>query len=260
MLAKHGLLSFHNDLDIKEGYLKELKNDFGSEFFSWFSIAQDYEKKLGIPMELGRIAYGISVILPSRFGDINDDNTGWLADEEMRNFVISFIEAIPVGVDLSNSYKHFFLWILSDEKDGVVKYAEEDVFRQKIINVSELLKTSLLKEVSYREFIKASDSAYDSGKYIDEKNSSCYCAYRIAASAAAIAASKNDAPTDIIKKVLVYPTSNNVADLGELIIFDALQSVFYFNHYNDRETERIETNKYYPKLISKFIEILKQAK
>lgn len=76
----------------------------------------DYEKMYGIPRILATLEDGIFEALP---------------DKEAKNWPIEFIEAIPVGVDLSKVWSKFAVFLLTDKKFGVINYTE--ISKQKIL-------------------------------------------------------------------------------------------------------------------------------
>jgi hypothetical protein len=61
-------------------------------------------------------------------------------------FPLRFIQAVPVGVDLSLVWPKFAIWLLGDEKDGVIKYVETDEQKKIIIDIVELYKRVIAGE------------------------------------------------------------------------------------------------------------------
>lgn len=72
-----------------------------------------YEEELGIPTELAYLQDALFEVLPA-------------ADAKL--FPQQFLEAIPLGADLSRVWDKFHIWLLLDEKDGLVAipYMRED--------------------------------------------------------------------------------------------------------------------------------------
>ena len=64
-----------------------------------------YETQLGIPRELAYLQDAIFEALPAA---------------EAKKFPAQFLEAIPLGADLSRVWDKFHVWLLLDEKDGLV--------------------------------------------------------------------------------------------------------------------------------------------
>src|SRR5690606_30279367 len=74
-----------------------------------------YEDELGIPRILAHLEDRIFEGLPNA---------------DAKEFPAQFLEAIPVGRDLNSVWKHFMIWLLVDESEGVVKYARKDSERE----------------------------------------------------------------------------------------------------------------------------------
>ena len=64
-----------------------------------------YEVQLGIPTELAYLQDALFEALP---------------DVEAQHFPLQFLEAIPLGADLSRVWDQFHVWLLLDEKEGLV--------------------------------------------------------------------------------------------------------------------------------------------
>src|ERR1700744_573862 len=168
------LISFHGDPEIKEKYLARLRahrladqiiqgatGQNGKGCAVWCTLDKyahaPYETELGIPRILARL---------------EDRIFEGLSVEESKDFPINFLSAIPVGKDLSNIYKKFFIWMLVDAVDGVIKFAKKEATKLVITNVANLLAKSLLEKVTsdeFREVARASRSAaaaaYDAYAY-----------------------------------------------------------------------------------------------
>ena len=67
-----------------------------------------YETELGIPEVLARLEDGLFESLPN--GDAKE-------------FPIQFLDAIPVGADLSRVWPSFAVWLLLDKEDGVIRFS-----------------------------------------------------------------------------------------------------------------------------------------
>lgn len=130
--------SFHNDPKIKETYLRRVVAhrkadeiikgtywDNGKGYAVGCTIHSNdhlkYEKELGIPMLLAGLEDGIFESLPN---------------ERAKMWPEEFLTAIKVGSDLSEVWPKFAVWLLTDEKYGVIKYAktEKQKYTIKIIN------------------------------------------------------------------------------------------------------------------------------
>lgn len=127
------MLSFHNDITIKEKYLnriiKHRKADEIEKGYYWekgkgFAVGctihgndhSKYEIELGIPRILARLEDGIFENLP------NDKAKLWPEQ---------FLDSINVGSDLSSVCPKFAVWLLTDKEYGVIKYSK--TIKQRII-------------------------------------------------------------------------------------------------------------------------------
>jgi hypothetical protein len=70
----------------------------------------EYEPRFGIPQMLAQLEDGIFESLPNG---------------RAKEWPIQFIEAIPVGADLSQVGSQFLHWLLVDPEDGIIKFADE---------------------------------------------------------------------------------------------------------------------------------------
>lgn len=121
------LLAFHNDPAIKEKYLQQVKMHAAADEIikgKYWEGGQGcavgctihgnshtaYETELGISRIIARLEDGIFEGLPN---------------EEAMTFPVRFLEAVPVGADLSLVFYQFMHWLLVDPIDGVIKFANE---------------------------------------------------------------------------------------------------------------------------------------
>ena len=75
------------------------------------SIHEHYETELGIPEAIAHLEDALFEALP---------------DKEAMEWPVQFLEAVPVGADLSMVIPQFLYWLLSDENDGVIRFAPPD--------------------------------------------------------------------------------------------------------------------------------------
>lgn len=90
-----------------------------------------YESELGIPRQL---AY------------LQDRIFEGLSNEEAKGFPLAFLAAIHVGADLSLVVSRFMVWMLADEKDGVIRFAKRDETKAAIQKVADLYKRQVAGE------------------------------------------------------------------------------------------------------------------
>ncbi len=137
-----------------------------------------YETELGIPRVLAKL---------------EDRIFEGLKPELAKDFPQRFIEAVPVGVDLSVVWPQFALWLLSDETNGVIRFAKTDRTKDAINGVAALYKRVVAGEVvGIAEWRAARNAAAYAAAAADAD----YAAYAAAAAAAAAYAADADAAAD----------------------------------------------------------------
>ena len=144
-----------------------------------------YETELGIPMILARL---------------EDRIFEGMSNADAKEFPLRFLQAVPVGVDLKNVYKQFFVWMLTDKEHGVIKFSKNDDTKKAIQDVSDLLQKSLLENVTTEQFFEVARAARNAA-YADAAadaadayaDAAAYAAYAAAAYAAADAAAADAA-------------------------------------------------------------------
>jgi len=104
----------------------------------------DYETELGISRILARLEDRIFEGMPN---------------EDAKSFPIHFLSAIPVGVDLNPVWRKFLIWLLVDEKEGVIKHAKSDQSKKSIIDVAALLTKSPTEIITPKQYIGARQTA-----------------------------------------------------------------------------------------------------
>ena len=124
------LIAFHGDSKIKEKYIKRVKAHAKADAIVKGIYWEDgkgcavgctiegsnhskYEKELGIPEILAHLEDGL-------FEE--------MANEDAKKFPLKFLQAIPVGTDLSMVFTKFVIWEWEDKKHGLknVKEIKED--------------------------------------------------------------------------------------------------------------------------------------
>jgi len=158
------LIAYHGDPAIKEKYIARMQAHMDADEliqgvgFEKNGITRgcavgctlDRYDHLGFETELG---------IPSILARLEDRIFEGLSVEDSKGFPISFLRAIPAGADLSNVYKKFFIWMLIDAADGVIKFAKKEATKLAITNVANLLAKSLLEKVTFDEFREVARAA-----------------------------------------------------------------------------------------------------
>ena len=175
---KTTLLSFHGKQEIKNQKVNQLELHYQADEIIQGTYWQNgkgcavgctvhsskhkaYETEMGIPMILARLEDKIFEGLPNN---------------KAKEFPLRFIKAIPIGVDLSNVWRKFMIWLLIDEKEGVIQYAKTEKSKKAIQDISDAFSVSLTQVVPYEKWIKL------------RKDSAAYAAVDSAAADAAYAA------------------------------------------------------------------------
>jgi hypothetical protein len=212
------LIAFHGDPKIKKKYLKRLEAhraadeiikgqywEGGKGCAVGCTVHSDnhaaYEDELGIPRILARLEDGI-------FENLQNGRA--------KDWPIQFLSVIPVSSDLSNIWPQFAVWMLIDEKWGVLQFAKTDEQKEAIKGVAKFYQEGkYAKKEYYNELEKlrsnarriraayvadAAATAADAAAYVADAaataaDAAAYAADAAAAYAAAAAAYATDAAT-----------------------------------------------------------------
>jgi hypothetical protein len=168
------LVAFHNDPKIKDKYIARVKAHKAADEIIHGKYVQKYgkgqikgcavgctlhsddhgayETELGIPRILARLEDGI-------FESLNSPrDTEW---------PLQFLEATPVGADLSNVWPQFAAWMLVDKEWGVIQFAKTDRTKKAIQAIAEFYQSGkFAKKEHWNEIdklrieVRASAAAY----------------------------------------------------------------------------------------------------
>ncbi len=184
--------AFHNDVAVKEKYLSRVQDHADADEIVKGQYWENgkgcaigctihgashtaYEKELGIPRIIARLEDGIFEGLPNA---------------EAKKFPKQFLEAIPVGANLSWVWPKFAVWMLVDPDCGVIRFARTNEQREAISKVAELYQRQIAgKKIALGDWRAArayADAAY--AAYADAANAAVYAAYAAYADAANAAA------------------------------------------------------------------------
>ena len=181
--------AFHNDPSIKEKYLNRVQEHYQADQIIkgeyWqngkgcavgctvhSNIHKNYESELGIPENIAHLQDTIFEGLPNKLA---------------QQFPLQFLSAIKVGADLKNVSNLFTIWVLTDEKYGVLQYAENKKIVQDVADAlakdmvtpvpaekweklrknatAELYSSSYYAAAAYTAYTAAADSTYYSYAY-----------------------------------------------------------------------------------------------
>jgi hypothetical protein len=151
--------TFHNKPELKEMMLEEvLKHQKADEIIQGSYESRGKYCAVGCSIEslntrLGKhyshgdhSVYETELGIPKIIARLEDRIFEGLEREKAKMFPLRFIQAVPVGVDLSLVWPKFAIWLLGDEKDGVIKYVETDEQKKIIIDIVELYKRVIAGE------------------------------------------------------------------------------------------------------------------
>ena len=150
--------AFHNDPSIKEEYITRLNEHYqadeiiqgkywengkgcavGCTIHSY--IHNKYESELGIPEDIAHLQDIIFEGLPNKLA---------------KQFPLEFLSSINVGADLKNVKNLFMIWVLTDSKYGVIKYADNKKIVQ---DISDAFSRDMVTPVSVEEWKELSNNA-----------------------------------------------------------------------------------------------------
>ena len=107
----------------------------------------EYETELGIPVELAHLEDSIFENLPIK---------------EAREWPEQFLNSIPVGADLSKVWMEFIVYLLVDEKDGVIRLSKEDDVKAAVQGVAACYIREIAGEIVPKaDWQKAGEEAWE---------------------------------------------------------------------------------------------------
>jgi len=245
------LIAYHGDISIKEKYISRMKAHIVADELvqgiGWESNGTTKGCAVGCTLNnYQHASYETELGIPRIVAHLEDRIFEGLSVEDAKDFPLSFLEAIPVGADLSNIYKHFFIWMLTDSEDGVIKFAKTDQTKDAIQKVSDLLGKSLLHEVTIEEFRTVRDIARKAAAAAADAYAAAAAAdvaYAAAAAAADVAYAAAAAAADV---AYAAAAAADVAYAAAAAADDAAYAAY-------------ARKKHYSKMAAKLIELLKAA-
>ncbi|MGA9773073.1 MAG: hypothetical protein WBV94_28845 [Blastocatellia bacterium] len=165
ILGHPHLISFNGNPEIKDAFLARVKADEDAGELVQDNALEDedlagkavecnwnrglsYLKleayEIGISRQLAETAYIIFEALP---------------DHHSTSWAMNFLEAIPVGVNLDFVERKFLHWLLVDEVDGVIRFANTDYLREVIQRVANLYNMRIEGEIIGRNVWRAASEA-----------------------------------------------------------------------------------------------------
>jgi hypothetical protein len=196
--------AFNNDQKLKDKYVARVKAHYDADEIVQGVYWQD-GKGCAVGCTLEHDNSGVSIHrrmedelgIPRMIARLEDRIFEGLSNGEAKKFPLRFLEAITPGADLSLVVPKFFVWLLTDTEDGVIKFAQPDG-KEAIQHVADL----------YQQKIE--------GKTVIEEQWRAAYAYADVAASAADAA---DAVADVAADAARKQHYNKMADkLVELLV------------------------------------------
>jgi hypothetical protein len=193
--------AFHNDPAVKELYLSRVRaHRMADELIKgtyWkggkgcavgctvhSGDHRAYEKELGVPRILARLEDGIFEKLPN---------------ELAMTWPERFLDAIPIGADLSLVWPKFAVWLLIDPKYGVLQFAKQNASKKAIQDVADAYQKAAegaelklqpwadLRAAAAYAAASSASAAASAAAYAASASASASSAYAAASSASASA-------------------------------------------------------------------------
>ena len=190
---KKPLLSFHGEQSIKDQHLARLQMHADAD-----EIVQGKYWQNGKGCDTGCSFHSadhgqwpLQLGIPRIIGHLRDRIFEGLPNVNAKAFPLACSNATPVGVDLDKVWRQFFVWLLVDDTEGVIKYVKNEDGRKAIQNIADAFVRSYENEVSYTEWFElrktARSYAADAAAYAAAYAAYAYAAYAAAADADAAA-------------------------------------------------------------------------
>ena len=199
-MTKEQLIAYKNEPTLKAMLVEEIKKhraadeiaqgSYGNGEGPWCAVGcsiKSLNDRLGKSYATGdHSVYEIELGIPRIIARLEDRIFEGLDKKIAADFPLRLAKAVPVGADLSLVWPRFIVWLLIDEKDGVLKYAKKEASVASIKRVAELYQRTIDgQEVTvdtWKETRKNADAAYDAAAYAADAAADAYAyAYAYAA-------------------------------------------------------------------------------
>ena len=162
MKKKKVMLSFHGDKKVKAQHIARLKAHYKAD-----EIIQGTYWENGKGCDTGcsfhsndHSLWATELGIPEQIGYLRDKIFEGLPAKDAKEFPLQCSLATPVGVDLDHVWRKFMIWLLTDKKEGVIKYANTEAIKKCINDVSKLYADSLVRDVSSDKWAAAGAAAW----------------------------------------------------------------------------------------------------
>lgn len=110
------MLTFNNDPKVKDFYIDRLKaHQQADEIIQGTGWEKGKGCAVGCTLnKYDHKAYETELGIPRILAKLEDKIFEGMSNEQAKLFPLQFLTAVPVGVDLKDVYKKFFIWLLTD--------------------------------------------------------------------------------------------------------------------------------------------------
>ena len=186
------MIAYHGKPEIKETYLKRVRDHRAAD-----QLVQNYGYwkdgkgcAVGCTLHSGNhAAYETELGIPQQLARLEDRTFEGLPQAEARLWPERFLEAIPVGADLSSVIDRWLLWILMDPTKGVIQHAKTDAGKACIKKIADAIQQKIAgNNLTVEAWRKLREKAWEQSRI-----AATAAAYAYAAAYAATAAAAADA-------------------------------------------------------------------
>ena len=182
--------AFHNDPSIKEEYITRLNEHYqADQIIKGQYWANGKGCAVGCTIHSGdHNKYELELGIPEDIAHLQDSIFEGLPNKLAKQFPLEFLSSINVGADLKNVSKLFMIWMLTDEKYGVMQYVEDKKIVQE---VADAISKDMISPVPFKEWeeLRKNANAASADTNVSYSSDNYATAYYTAAYYAAYSAS-----------------------------------------------------------------------
>ena len=186
------MIAFHGDPATKEKYIARVREHRKADrLFQGATWKDGKGCAVGCTLETYEHSrYPIELGVPEELAHLQDSIFEGLTPGDEQEFPEQFLEAIPVGADLSLVWNRFAVWLLVDAKHGVLTRVDDEVSRSAIQGVASLyLEVIEGRQVSHDAWEAAKSAACFVSRPAARSTGAACCAARSAGAACCAAGS-----------------------------------------------------------------------
>jgi len=195
------LVAYHNNPKIKEKYLARVRAHVKADQLVHGQYWEDGKGcAVGCTIHSGyHQAYEIELGIPRILAHLEDRIFESLPNGQAQQWPEQFLQAIPVGADLSSVWPRFAIWMLTDADFGAIQFAKEQEGKVAIQNVADAYRQLLDDPETVIDWRKLRVAAYAVTAYVAAYAANAANAAAIDAYAATTATAAADAAAYAIR-------------------------------------------------------------